>query len=575
MDQSLHSAGIEWEKPRARHAVAAVVAVAVSVLLHGVLIRHFPPLPVGSPSRTEMDARIRSVVLGDVRQHLLATLERPERFRAHDPAWSRADAPDAAAFQELIRELLPPEPADIGVALAGEDRAPAEPDPDPEREPWDPRQDLLHIRERVVPDEPAALPRRIVADVDRTAFGADIVLPADAPDLELAARGEGWRRAGADALTADMPGDVAAGPTLPDALDEQPEDITEVRPIEQLLDLELTTYLGPEDPEHIYFRIQIRRSGAETLPVLEKDVLLIQDASASMTQQAVDRCKEGMHLWLQQLRDGDRFDVIAFNDTVARVFGEMTTYNALTRSRAAFFVENMRAQGGTDVFASLEPLLQMDSTPERPVIAVMISDGVPTVGVVDGTEIIARFSEANAGRVSVFAVGGGRRVNKYLLDFLSYKNRGDAKMTGETGDIPGSLDRLARELSRPVLANLRYHVAGGTVDMMPRMLTHLYLDRPLVVYGRRPVSAKEDTVIQIVGRSGPDIKDMVFRLNFDSARVGDDTVRTEWAWQKVYDLVGEHIRTGDPSMLREIRRTASVYNVRVLYGADHIPMHGQ
>ena len=580
MDQPLHSSGLEWDKPRARHAVAAGVAVALSLALHGVLIQYFPPLPVGSPPRVAEDGRVRPVVLGDVRRHVLDPLERPERFRAQDPDLIRPESIEAGAFRELMEELLPAEPADLGVALAGEDRALAEPEAERERERWDPRQDILHIRERIVPDETAALPRRTVPDVDRTALAPDIVLPTDSPAFELAAQGERWMRSGAGigrGAMADTRPDATpepanrAGLLPPDALDEQPEDITEVQPIEQLLSLDLTTYNDPSDPGHVYFQIQIRRHGAEALPVLNKDVLLIQDASASMTQRAVDRGKEGLHHWMQELRDGDRFDVIAFNESIVRAFGEMTPVNALTRSRAAFFVENLRAQGGTDVFASLEPLLYMDVSPDRPVIAVMISDGVPTVGVVDSTDIIAAFSETNAGRVSVFAVGGGRRVNKYLLDLLSYKNRGDAFMTEESEEIPTSLNRLARELRRPVLAHLRCRVAGAEVDIYPRLLTHLYLDRPLVVYGRKPVETRE-TVIQIVGRSGAEVKDMVFRLDFEDAPFGDAAIRTEWAWQKVYHLVGEHIRTRDPAVLREIRRMASAYNLRVLYGADHVPM---
>lgn len=582
MEKRLYSAGMEWDKPRARHFVAAAVAVVVSVALHAILLQHFPRLSVGSPPRMDTDNRIRPVVLGDVRRHMVDTLERPDRFRAQDPDLITEESVDAGAFRELMADLLPPAPAELGVSLAGEDRAMAEREPEPERAAWDPRQDILHIRERIVPDDIALLPRRAVPDIDRIALAADITLPADTPNMELAARGAGLAGGPSPSGERDgfrrgqTAGDIdALGLTAlmrPDAIDEESDDVTSVQAIEQLLELDLRTYRDPSDPDHEYFQVRIRRSGAEALPVLARDVLLIQDASASMTQRSVDRGKEGMRHWLNALAEGDRFDVIAFNNTIERAFGEMTPFNAVTRSRASLFIENMRAHSGTDVFASLEPLLTMPVSPDRPVIAIMISDGVPTEGVVDSTDIIARFSEANNGRVSVFTVGGGARVNKYLLDFLSYKNRGDAEMTVHRDEIPDSLNRLAHELRRPVLAELRCRVAGDDVDVFPRMLTHLYLDRPLVVYGRKPVSTRE-TVIQVVGRSGAEVKDMVFRLRFDDAPAGDATIRTEWAWQKIYHLVGEHIRTRDPAVLREIRRMAGAYNLRVLYGADYIPMH--
>ncbi len=585
MDTPLHSSGLEWDKPRARHAVAAVSAVVLSVVFHGVLIARFPPLPVGSPPRVEMEQRVRPLVLGDVRPEQPAPLERPERFHARDPGLIGPETADAGALRELLDTLVPPDSVDPDVALAGEDRALAQPEPERDRAAWEPRQELMHIRERIVPDEIAALPRRIVPDMDRHAQAADIVLPAESPADALAARGEGWRRAGdgrGRVVSFDDEPDEDHEPEpeperrdlrVPDAFEEEPEVVTEVEAIEQLLALDLATYLDPADPEHVYFRIEIRRRGAEALPVLPRDVLLIQDASASMTQEAVDRSKQGMYRWLETLREGDRFDIIAFNDSIDRAFGEPKLITPFTRSSATFFIENMRARGGTDIFASLQPLLDMDAAADRPVIAVMISDGVPTVGVVDSTEIISRFSEANAGRVSVFNVGAGRRINKYLLDFLSYKNRGDAIMPDDAAALPVAMSRMAQEVSRPVLANLRLRVAGAPeVDMYPEMLTHLYLDRPLIVYGRKPAETR-GPVLHIVGRSGPEVKDMLFRLDFDEAAAGDAGIRTEWAWQRMYHLVGEHIRTRDPAVLREIRRIGATYNLPVLYGAEHAPMH--
>ena len=57
-------------------------------------------------------------------------------------------------------------------------------------------------------------------------------------------------------------------------------------------------------------------------------------------------------------------------------------------------------------------------------IAVLLTDGRPTMGTVDSSDIIARFSKLNGGEVSVFTVGAGDRVNAFLLDLLGHNNRG-------------------------------------------------------------------------------------------------------------------------------------------------------
>ena len=50
---------------------------------------------------------------------------------------------------------------------------------------------------------------------------------------------------------------------------------------------------------------------------------------------------------------------------------------------------------------------------------------------VDSSDIIESFTRANAGAISMFALSAGNRVNRFLLDMLSYKNRGDSLVVAE------------------------------------------------------------------------------------------------------------------------------------------------
>lgn len=573
------------ETSRARHGVAAAVAVLLSLTLHGVALHQLPPLAVGQAKGWAAEERMAPVILGDVRRQVMESLDRPDRFRAEDPEVMRPEALSESAFQEMIETLVPAEPTELGVSMAGEAAPLAPIEAALERDRWDARQDIVQIRDTIVPDELAALPRRYIPDVDRVQGAPDIALPVESPAAALLARGEtrAWEGTGAEnnlsryspGLRVPVEDPLAAIPDpldRPDVMAESPEEISDVAPIEQLLKLNLTVYEDPSDPEYRYFEIGIRRSGAEALPVLPKDILLMQDASASLTQRTLNECKKGLHRWLEQLNPGDRFNVIAFRDEVDQCFDTLTPFTPATQARGAFFVESLRARGGTDVYRSLESLADMELDPSRAVIAVLISDGVPTTGVVDSSDIIQRFSTSNAGRISMFGVGGGPRVNKYLLDFLSYKNRGDAMMMADRSEIVTALDTLAKELRRPVLIDLRCRVSGDDqVEVYPRSLTHLYLDRPLVIQGRAPRSTS-GVAIQVLGRSGTELKDMIFLLNFDEGKPGSAEVRTAWAWQKAYHLVGEHIQHRDPAVLEEIRHMSAEFGLRLLYGSETVPM---
>ena len=201
-------------------------------------------------------------------------------------------------------------------------------------------------------------------------------------------------------------------------------------------------------------------------------------------------------------------------------------------------------------------------------IAVLMTDGRPTMGTVDSSDIIARFSRANDGGVSVFTVGAGDRVNSFLLDLLGHNNRGGSWLMPLREQIPDTVKRAARELSRPVLANLNYRFSADSgAEVYPNTLTHLYLDRPLRLVGRCPMEQKS-AVLQVIGEAGPQKRDMVFALNLADAEEGGEGLRREWVAQKIYKLINDHMASGRTETVQEIRALSTLHNVPLPYGAD-------
>jgi Ca-activated chloride channel family protein len=351
-------------------------------------------------------------------------------------------------------------------------------------------------------------------------------------------------------------------------LEERGPDITGMKPIEHLLRLDLHGFTPPDQPGWFYFSLQIHRASEEVLPVLPRDVFIAQDCSASMTSAKVQASRRGLQAMLRELPAADRFDIMSFRDRIERCFGEWTGVTPTARARAAWFVEQMDARGMTDVFAALGMLKGIPRDPDRPLIAVMISDGRPTVGLQDNMEIIHQFSRANAGAVSVFAFSGGSGVNRFLLDFLSYKNRGDSSIVRDIAGVQKGIESLFREVSRPVLMELEYRFSGlESAEIYPGMLTHLFLDRPLVLHGRVPAGTPA-TAVRITGRSGPATHDMVFPVEFASATPGDAGLRDGWTRQKLTWLIGQFIETRDPAFRDEAAALARSLGPTMPYAAE-------
>lgn len=585
MREQAEHAGNAWSRPSGHHGGALAVALLLSLGAHWAAWVRPPELPIGALARVRSEARFPSLRLREVAPLAQAPARRPARFRAEDPGRHMKAAEFFSDWTKALGETLPPSPDLSDVSLAGEAGAVAAPATPAARERWEPRQEILQVEDRLFSEEISALPRQYLPRVPRVPRAADWAPPAMGDVVARAVAGLPVQAVPVEAGAAlrqvpTPPPEVQAVRLSPAAmeterlteesaiLDEKHDEVTTAQPVEQMLAIEVRTWQPPEEPDYAYFELRIRREGEDLLPVLPKDLLLIQDCSESMTQSKLNRCKEGLRRWIRRLDPADRFDLLTFRDTSERLFHRWTRPTALTLSIAEAYLERLVSRGKTDVYGSLEQVLTLERDPARPVIAVLITDGRPTMGMVDSSDIIEAFTRANAGALSMFCVGGGTRVNRFLLDLLGYKNRGDSLVVEDSARIPWAIEDLAHQVGRPVLMDLSYRFAGIPTDtIFPRTLTHLYLDRPLVLYGRVPIGQPR-VVFQIIGRGLDRQADMVFEWDWNQVREGTDFIRTQWAWQRIYYLIGEHVRNPRPELLREIHSFAIRHGLIVPYGTD-------
>lgn len=584
------TASAERHRRGGGHWLAAGIASVLSVVAHVMLVEVFPELPVGRPPEIEATPRREAMTMRDVRPREPVRLEQPPRFRPEDPA-VLSPSEEATRFVEAVEPVLStadtrlrPEapPPDMAVGEPEAVRAPPV--------PWEPRQDVFAIEHGLYTDDVRANPRRFV-DVDtRVAEAPDIVVPVardeiswfslpELPDTEGygdAALAASFARALAEGVPVAVPnlagpGADGGGDVLREVIELAGAGVlgpTAFEPVEALLDLMLEIDKPAEEPGHTYFRIAIQRRDADAMPVMPKDVLLMQDCSESMTQRKLDACKEGLRAVVGSLGPEDRFDLMSFRDRTTRCFGYLREASPQAKARAVFFIEAMEARGKTDVYDSLKTLMEIERQAERPLVALLVTDGRPTTGLVDSSDIIEQFTRKNLGEVSVFALGGGRQVNRFLLDLLSYRNRGDSKVVESRRDLAPAIHDLGGQLSRPVMIDLRYRFSGVEEgDLYPRTLTHLFLDRPLVIYGHYRGKTPR-TAFQIVGVSADGKKDIVFDVDWDEARPGTREIRRHWAYHQVYELIGSYVETGREEVLDRAHAVADRFGLAVPYGRD-------
>ena len=111
-----------------------------------------------------------------------------------------------------------------------------------------------------------------------------------------------------------------------------------------------------------------------------KTVLFVIDRSGSMSGKKIEQVQAALKSVLNDLREGDLFNIIAYDSEVESFRPELQRFDDKTRQAALGFVEGIYAGGSTNIDGALRTALGQLQDPNRPTYIVFLTDGIPTVG---------------------------------------------------------------------------------------------------------------------------------------------------------------------------------------------------
>ena len=588
------------------HLIIAGVTVLLSVLIHtgiGVAagdarLDFFSPKTVHPEAWREglrdEPVRARIVQPPPTQEQFAETVERADLEPRERPPEEDPVTLLAAADTEAPATLFEPPPTaqGIGEAMSAGISPPATPDVADSVTPWTPRETVLEIASRFANDDLAAIARKEVPSIERVSNAPDIA-PPQTVSVTLEGRGDSLiakyampqpgrgemavPAAMLEVTPAEEPESLPLEPISHEEevsrfIAEAPEDVAPATPIENVLAPSIQVYRPARDDGYVYFRVDIRRKGADVLPPIPRDILFVQDASASLSAQRLHYC----NLAIQQILDSDirptdRINVLAFNTTNSYAFGKAwapATPKNIEIAKA--FTQNIRAAGNTDIFNAVKSVLELPRDPARATIVFVLTDGVATAGDIRrDSEIIGEFSRLNDGSLSVFNIGVSPKSDRYLLSMLSFCNRGgQAAISSDRFSIPNTFKALYETTGSPVLSDIHFTFdTYSNAIITPVMTENLYLDRPFSLWGRAPVGTRE-IVFQARGINGKKKYDMVYSLDLgEPARgSGDRQIAYDWALVRMYDLVAAYARQENSAYLREMNDLGKYYDIPLPFG---------
>jgi len=552
---------------------AALLALPVALHAQGWIDVERPPHPVPHPANVVRTA-------SDVRVHIdgrVATVEVDEQFRNDGGALAEGSylypMPGEAVFQNFSLWMGE---AEIHGEMMNADQARGVYE-DIVRRLRDPALLTLEghglIRARVFPIQPGDT-RRVVLRytelLDRDGDALRLRYALGARDAGATAR-RSFRVTATDADawgTPYSPTDQVTsrreGGALEVSLDSAAAgDVELFLPVRRgLVGTTLTTHApGGEDGYFMLLLSPAPDGGGAALP---RDVTFVIDVSGSMSGAKIEQARAALRQALGTLGPADRFRLISFSSGVTNFRDGFVPATPANLDSARRFVDDLVADGGTNIAGALEAALLPGTPEERLPIVVFLTDGIPSVGE-SSPERIAAAAGARIGRARIFTFGIGQDVNTYLLDRLAQEGRGTAQYVPPGADVEQAVSSLVNKIQHPALTNLR--IAGAPVTLeqtYPSRLPDVFFGEELVIFGRYQGTGSGDVVV--TGERGGHVERFIAHGDFPASQTGNAYIPRLWASRRIGELSRQiRLEGASDSLVSAVRDLALRYGIITEY----------
>ena len=281
---------------------------------------------------------------------------------------------------------------------------------------------------------------------------------------------------------------------------------------------------------------------------LPKTVLFVVDKSGSMQGEKIEQAKSAIKYVLNNLKEGDTFNIVAYDTAVETFRPELERFNEETRKQATGYVNGLFAGGGTNINDALKAALEQIKDKSRPTFVLFTTDGLPTVGERNEAKIAETARNANTVGARLLNFGVGYDVNSRLLDRLAREHSGASEYVRPNEDIETHVSRVYSKISAPVLADVDVKFefdqvateAGPPVNRIyPSGKFDLFAGEQVVIVGRYRHSGVAKVVVS--GHVGEQNSKFDFPVDFaqSATNASYGFVEKLWAMRRIGEIIDQ------------------------------------
>ncbi len=300
--------------------------------------------------------------------------------------------------------------------------------------------------------------------------------------------------------------------------------------------------LLPPDLSHLQQKVQAR------------DVIFVLDISGSMSGTSIEQAKASLMTALERLSSIDRFNVIWFNHETDSLFQKAVAASSQNKNIAKYFIDNLEADGGTEMLAALKLALSKQETFSRFRQVVFLTDG----NISNETELF-NVIDTQLGDNRLFTIGIGSAPNSYFMRKAANKGRGTFTYIGDVNEVQEKTIALFKKLETPALINIQLEIDREKFEVFPNIIPDLYAGEPitLLIKGKQlpqRIKLKGDYG-NSEWQSSADLSSTTQSSTIQNS-TSQSGIRIAWAREKIASLMGLHHESLVNTNLSDFEREA-------------------
>ncbi len=286
--------------------------------------------------------------------------------------------------------------------------------------------------------------------------------------------------------------------------------------------------------------------GDDLQPITEgRDWVFVLDTSGSMSGKYATLA-DGVERALRQMRTGDRFRIILFND---RAWELTPGYVDITEQNVANWsakVAQVQPDNSTNLFDGLKlGLGSLDA--DRTGALVLVTDGVANVGETAQRKFLDLLAKRD---VRLFTFIMGNSANEPLLEAITKASNGFALNISNADDIVGKLLLATSKVNHHALHGVTLDIDGvKTADLTPRVIGSLYRGQQLVMFGHYWKGG--EARVRLTGKAAGESKIYQTTFEFPAESTANPEIERLWAYATIEDMQAEIADFGEKADLRQ------------------------